>query len=287
MGLRGGLAPTRLWCKLGHMARAKRRDPKGGGHGMRVALWQGCSVDGDIGAGLAQAEAAVAAAGAMGARVLVLPECWLPGYNTARLADLALERGGAWQTRLSAACADAGCGLVIGYAERGDGCLYNTALALDSTGCEVAHYRKIQLYGPREAALYRPGHAYVTFDLEGVKVGLLICYDVEFAPHVAALAGRGVDLLLVPTANMMPFTHVMRATVPAMAANHGVAIVYANFCGTEGDLTYAGRSLIAGPHGEVVAQAFETPALLVADLPVRDPGYLSTQAHDFRAVVEG
>lgn len=252
---------------------------------MRLALWQGYSVDGDITAGLAQAEAALAAAGAMGAEVLVLPECWLPGYNTARLADLALTRGGAWQDRLSAACARSGCGVVMGYAERAEDGLYNAALALDKTGREVAHYRKIQLFGPREAAIYRPGSSYVTFDLGGVKAALLICYDVEFAPHIAALAAQGVEVVLVPTANMMPFTHVMRATVPAMAANHGVAIVYANFCGSEGDLTYAGRSLIAGPHGEVVAQAHTVPTLLVADLPPRNPGYLSTQAQDFRAII--
>ena len=256
---------------------------------MRLALLQETSVDGNIETGLARAEAALAAAGTMGAQMLTLPECWLPGYNTARLTSLALPRAGDWQTRLSRACKSAHCGLVIGYVEAadgkdGDGRLYNSALALDPMGQELAHYRKIQLYGPREASLYRPGDAYVTFDLGGTKAGLLICYDVEFAPHVAALAARGVQVIFTPTANMLPFTHVMRATVPAMAANHGVAIVYANYCGVEGDLTYAGRSLIAGPHGEVVAKAHETPALLIADLPARDPGYLSTQARDFRAI---
>lgn len=254
---------------------------------MRLALLQETSVDGDIEQGLARAEAALAAAGAMGAKVLTLPECWLPGYNTAQLAQLALPRGGMWQTRLSRACQAANCGLVVGYVEKGNGTLYNSALALDATGAEAAHYRKIQLYGPREAALYQPGNRYVTFDLGGVKAGLLICYDVEFAPHVAALARQGVEIIFVPTANMMPFTHVMTATVPAMAANHGVAIVYANYCGVEGDLTYAGRSLIAGPHGEVVAQAHETPAFLIADLPPRDQSRLSTQALDFRPLPAG
>lgn len=251
---------------------------------MKVALLQANSVDGAVETGLLQLETALRAAGAVGAGVLVAPECWLPGYNTAQLAGLALPRGGAWAQRLATACAQAGCGLVVGYAERADDGLFNSALALDAKGQEVAHYRKIQLYGARESALYRPGTAYVTFDLHGMKAAILICYDVEFAPHVAALAAMGVKAILVPTANMMPFTHVMRATVPAMAANHGVAIVYANYCGVEGDLTYAGRSLITGPHGEVVAQAGETPALLIADLPTADMRYLSTQAQDFRAI---
>jgi 5-aminopentanamidase len=88
----------------------------------------------------------------------------------------------------------------------------------------------------------------------------------------------------VPTANMQPFGHVVRHTVPAMAANHGVTIVYANYCGVDGDLTYVGGSLIAGPHGEVLAQAGAGPALLIADVPLRDPARLSTQAADLRQV---
>jgi 5-aminopentanamidase len=105
---------------------------------------------------------------------------------------------------------------------------------------------------------------------------------VEFAPHIAELAARGAQVILVPTANMHPFVHVVRHTVPAMAANHGVTIAYANFCGEEGDLRYTGGSLIAGPHGEILAQAGEHPALLVADLPDPDPSRLTTQAADLR-----
>jgi predicted amidohydrolase len=76
----------------------------------------------------------------------------------------------------------------------------------------------------------------------------------------------------------------MRATVPAMAANHGITIVYANYCGIEGDLHYAGGSLIVGADGDVLAQAGMGPALLIADVPKVNATRLSTQARDFRAV---
>lgn len=251
---------------------------------LRVALMQAASPAGDIDAAMAALEPALLAAGAAGAAMLVVPETWLPGYNSPRIAELALVAGAAWQDRLAAMCRHAGCGLVLGYAEAAGDAVYNAALALAADGSVLARYRKIQLYGPREAAIYRPGDAYAVFDLAGIKAALLICYDIEFAPHVAALASAGVTLILVPTANMLPFTHVMTATVPAMAANHGVAIVYANYCGVEGDLTYAGGSLIAGPHGEVVAQAGSGPTLLIADLPTRDPARLSSQAQDFRGL---
>ena len=251
---------------------------------MRVALWQGPSPEGDIEGALRSAETALAAAGAAGAAAVVLPEVWLPGYNRPDVTDRALARNDPAFARLAAAARAAQTALVVGYAERAGAVVYNAALCLGPDGAELANYRKVQLYGPRERALYRPGERFVTFDLAGRRAALLICYDVEFAPHIARLAGEGVEVLLVPTANMAPFAHVVRHTVPAMAANHGIAIVYANYCGAEGDLTYVGGSLIAGPHGEVLAQAGEGPALLVADLPAPDPARLSTQAADLRRI---
>ncbi|MGV8988259.1 MAG: carbon-nitrogen hydrolase family protein [Cypionkella sp.] len=251
----------------------------------RIALWQGPSAQGDIKLAFAALGQAMRAAAAMGARVLVAPELYLPGYNNDGLAEVAQPRGGPWHQRLSAMAMAAGCGIVVGYVEREGERLYNSAVAFDAMGVELAHYRKVQLYGPREQALFTPGEAYATFALGGRRCALLICYDVEFAPHIAALAAQGVDLILCPTANMAPFTHVAKVTVPAMAANYGLSIAYANYCGVEGDLTYVGLSLIADPYGEVLAQAGTGPALLVADLPeVLDAARLSTQARDFRVI---
>lgn len=250
---------------------------------MRVALWQGPSPAGNDLQADTVLQQALMAAGAMGAAVLVAPEVYLPGYNQDTIAACALTRSQV-ETRLAGLCRKAGCGLVVGYGERAADAVHNAAIALDAQGKPLAHYRKLQLYGSRENAIYAAGDAYTTFDLLGRKAALLICYDIEFAPHVAALAAMGVTLILVPTANMQPFTHVAAHTVPAMAANHGLSIVYANYCGVEGDLTYVGSSLIAGPHGEVLAQAGAGPALLIADLPEDDPARLSTQFRDLRKV---
>ncbi|MGL4237880.1 nitrilase-related carbon-nitrogen hydrolase [Tabrizicola sp.] len=250
---------------------------------MRLALWQGTSPAADLEAALIQAEAALAAAAALDAAALVLPEVWLPGYNQPDIPTRALPLDSPPLHRLSAAAKHHRCALVTGYAERDGTRIYNSAACFGPDGSLLANYRKIQLYGPREKALYTPGDAYATFPLGTESVAILICYDIEFAPHIKTLADRGVTTILAPTANMQPFTHVIRHTVPAMAANHGITIAYANYCGTEGDLTYVGGSLIVGPHGEILAQAGDTPALLIADIPPRDPTRLSTQSADLRA----
>lgn len=249
---------------------------------MRLALWQGMSPASDLEAACAEAEAALAAAAALGAEVVVLPEVWLPGYNQPDIPARALPLDSAPLHRLAAAAKRHATALVVGYAERDGDRLYNAAACFDRDGGLLCNYRKVQLYGPRERALYTPGASLPTFRLGAETAAILICYDVEFAPHVKSLSDRGVTTILVPTANMAPFTHVPRATVPAMAACHGVTIAYANYCGTEGDLAYVGLSTIAGPHGEILAQAGETPTLLISDIPPRDPARLSTQAADLR-----
>lgn len=249
---------------------------------LRLAVWQGPAANGDVNAAVETLLPALRAAGAMGAVCLIAPEVWLAGYNQPDIAKTAMTRTSAALMRLSAGCAAAGCGLVVGYAEATDTGVANAAIYFDAQGAEVANYRKIQLYGPREAAIYTPGNSYAVFDLAGHKAAMLICYDIEFSHHVKELADQGVQVVLVPTANMMPFSHVSRVTVPSMAANHGVAIAYANYCGSEGNLTYTGGSLIAGPHGEILAQAGDGPALLLVDLPPRDPARISTQSTDLR-----
>lgn len=251
---------------------------------MRLAVLQCPSPAGDADAALSAIGFALHAAAAAGASILTVPEVFLPGYNHPAVQSRALRPDAPELARLSAAAKDACCALVLGYAEQADGCSYNSALCIGPDGAILANYRKIQLYGPREQTLFAPGSGYVTFDIAGQKLALLICYDIEFAPHIKALADQGVTLILCPTANMQPFVHVPRVTVPAMAANHGVAIAYANYCGTEGDLTYTGGSQITGPHGECLALAGDGPALLIADLPPRDPARLSTQSADFRTV---
>jgi 5-aminopentanamidase len=232
---------------------------------MKLAALQAPSPAGDMDMAFDTLAWALHAAGAAGASMLTAPEVWMQGYNQNNIAHLALTRGDEWQRRISALCQKTRCALTVGYAESSNGAVYNSALVINDQGQDIAHYRKLQLYGPREKSLYLAGNAYCTFELEGQKAAVLICYDVEFSPHLAAL-----------TSNY---------TVPAMAANHCVSIVYANFCGVEGNLTYIGGSLIAGRDGAVLAQAGTCPSLLVAELPSFSSAVLSTQATDFRKVL--
>lgn len=248
-----------------------------------IALWQGPSPGGSDDAAFAALDTALCAAAAMGAITLVAPEIFLPGYNQPDIPARAQPRGGAWHQRLAALARAHGCGIVIGYAERDGDAVFNSAIAINADGREIGHYRKVQLFGPREKSIFAPGDAVSTFDLGGLRAAMLICYDVEFAPLVRALAEAGADLILVPTANPEPNTHVSRIVVPAHAINHSVTIAYANYCGTEGDITYCGASVIVAPDAAILASAGPGPALLIADIDHQpDAALMQTQLHDYR-----
>ncbi len=249
---------------------------------MRLAIHQDRSPAGAVGPALVSLRRALAAAAAAGAQVAVFPELYLPGYNADPAAGA--RTAAEWDAALGPLAAEAGCALAVGLAEREGDALYNTAMIWGPDGQRLALYRKTQLYGARERRLFAPGDRLATFDLLGTPTALLICYDIEFAPLVRALADRDVQLILCPTANMLPFTHVPGLTVPAQAAMQGVAIAYANHCGAEGDLTYTGGSCLVSADGTILAQAGPGPALLIADLIPPDPARLSTQGADFRPV---
>ena len=255
---------------------------------MKIALHQGPAIGGATEEAFAVIESRLAAAAAAGARMAVFPELYLPGYNRPDLhGALAQPVDSAWDGRLAGLARAAGCGLTIGWAERDGDAVYTAASCFSPAGERIAHYRKIQLFGPMENASFRPGGDYCLFELEGMKTALLICYDVEFAAHCRALAERGADLILVPTANPAGCEYVSQILVPARAVEMGLTIAYANYCGTEGDIAYGGHSVIAGPDGRALVAAGPGEAFLVADLAANSAipqTRLSRQLEDYRAL---
>lgn len=256
---------------------------------MKLGLSQALPNDGDIEGAFAHIATALEAASAAKADMVVLPELFLPGYNRPdlhRTQAQAVE--GEWISRLQKMAANHGCGVTLGWAERDQDKIYNAATAIDGSGQILAHYRKIQLYGPMENASFTPGQEPPPiFTLKGIRCGLLICYDIEFHGHAAGLAERGAEAILVPTANPLGFEHVQRLLVPTRAYENGVTIAYANYCGTEAGLSFSGRSLIAGADGAVLAEAGRFAGLLIGDIPAAKdyaPDLLANLRLDYRPI---
>lgn len=221
--------------------------------------------------GLAMLHEACVAARAQGADLLVMPEMGLTGYAwpLAQLVGFAEPADGPLCRAACALAREHRLALVIGYPERGaDGALYNAAQLIGADGEPRLHYRKTHLFGALDRERFRAGDVLPPpVTLNGLKLALAICYDIEFPELARSYRLQGADVLLVPTANMHPYTSVATTLVPARAEENGLYVAYANYCGEEGELRYCGLSSICGPNGRMLAAADDAaPALILADL---------------------
>lgn len=250
---------------------------------LTVALWQTPYADETAPVTRPQAmahtlerlDAAAAQARAAGAHLLVTPEMVLTGYHRAPdwLRAVAQPADGPWAQAVARIAQRRGLAVVYGYpqvAAPGQR-PYNAAQAMGPDGRALANHRKVCLFGEVDAQRFSGGPSVPnTFVYRGWCLGLLICYDVEFAGPIQALADAGAHAVLVPTANMPEYDAVQRDLLPRQAREHGVHLVYANACSAETGiapgLVYGGWSTVVGPQGQVLARAQRAPSLLLVTL---------------------
>lgn len=235
---------------------------------MRIALLQSAGTPGDVAANLLAVRRAARQAAAAGARLLICPEAFVTGYNIGaqRLAELAEPVDGPSVGALREIASETGLAVLCGYCERAGDAVYNSAVLVDADARTLANYRKTHLFGELDRAAFSPGEDLVTAEVDGVKVGVLLCYDIEFPEPARRLALGGAQLIAVPTALMAPAVWVAETLVPARAAENQIFVAYANRVGSEGELTYVGRSVVAGPEGALAIGSAEDEALIHADI---------------------
>ena len=257
---------------------------------LNLALWQTPYLGTPV-QSLARLNTIAAQAQAQGADLLLCPEMGLTGYAIGpdRTAALAEPADGALAQAVSAIAQGHGIAIVYGYPERHpDGKKpFNAAQAIGPHGEPLGSYRKTHLYGELDRTQFSAGSAASqVFEWRGWRLGLLICYDVEFPEAVRALALQGADAVLVPTANMVGFDEVSTLLVPARACENRLYVAYANACGGEGDTHYNGLSTAADARGAVLAQAGRGEALMLVGLKhsalfaARQHSYLSARRPD-------
>lgn len=225
----------------------------------------------------AAAEDALRRALATGARLVVLPELLLSGYLMADPAEARsraeVVEDGPTLALLRSVDAPAGTVVVAGLCELGgDGRLYNSAVLVQD-GRVLAVHRKTHLWGT-ESLLFTPGDAVspVVATVLG-RIGVALCYEIEFPEWVRDMALRGADLVAAPSnwPAAQPFSevHVVTEVVQARAAaaSSGLYVAVADRCGTERGTDWVGGSLVADPGGVLLTPAaLGGPAVLTAEV---------------------
>jgi predicted amidohydrolase len=241
---------------------------------LRTALLQSSGRPGSVAENLKVLDEAAGRAAAAGAGLLVCPEMSLTGYAIGDDVPLLAEPAdGAGAQSVSEIARRHGIAVMYGYPERDGEQIFNAGQLIGSDGERLANYRKTHLFGCFEQQWFTPGEEpVVQAELGGIRIGMLICYDVEFPENVRAHALAGTDLLVVPTAQMHPFQFVAESLIPVRAFESQMYIAYVNRTGPEGEFEFVGLSCLAGPDGAARARAGRGEELVVGEV---DPAFLS------------
>ncbi|MGW8889618.1 carbon-nitrogen hydrolase family protein [Streptomyces sp. NPDC055749] len=241
---------------------------------LRTALLQSSGLPGAVDENLKVLDEAAGRAAGAGAQLLVCPEMFLTGYAIGdAVPRLAEASDGPGAQAVADIAVRHGLAVLYGYPERDGEQIFNAAQLIGPDGAALANYRKTHLFGCFEQEWFTPGEQpVVQAELGGVRIGLLICYDVEFPENVRAHALAGTGLLLVPTAQMHPFQFVAESVVPVRAFESQMYVAYVNRTGQEGEFEFVGLSCLAGPDGVVRVRAGRGEELVVGDV---DPEFLS------------
>lgn len=171
----------------------------------------------------------------------------------------------ATEDRLGALAAELGIWLVNGSLyEKADGKVYNTTTVHSPDGKVAARYRKMYPFLPYEKGV-EGGADPVVFDVPGVgRFGISICYDMWFPETSRALVSLGAEVILHPTLTNSIDRDVECAMVRATAAQQQCYVIDINGAGDQAN----GRSVIAGPEGEVIHQAGEVEEIIPVEIDI-------------------
>ncbi|MFH5831126.1 carbon-nitrogen hydrolase [Halalkalibaculum sp. DA384] len=190
----------------------------------------------------------------------------IPGPVTDKLTELAKELG-----------------VVITapfFERRAAGLYHNSLVVIDADGSLMGTYRKKHIPddpGFYEKYYFTPGEdAYQVFETRYAKIGPLICWDQWYPEAARITALKGAEILVYPTAiGTLPdedeqmaneFVDAWQTIQRSHAIANGCFVASINRVGQEGDLTFWGRSFVAGPFGQMLSQAGGEEEMLLATI---------------------
>ena len=228
-----------------------------------------CTVD--RAANVARAQSLIRKAASGGAHIVLVQELFESRYFPAQKdsAPFALARdfeGNRLIADMRTLARSLNIVLPVNFFERAGDAYFNTVAMIDADGAVLGRYRKSHIpQGPgyEEKHYFAPGDTgFRVWPTKYGRIGVGICWDQWYPECARAMVLKGAEILLYPSAignephdlSIDSRDHWRRVMQGHAAANM-VPLAAANRVGVEGKLTFYGSSFIAGPQGEILAQA--------------------------------
>lgn len=200
--------------------------------------------------------------------VVVLPETWSTGYYPKNdLMSFCDIDGDIIKKTFSLVARNLNVNIVAGSVLTSkNGKVFNTSYVFNRNGEVVGEYDKTHLFTPMdEHKFFEYGRKITTFNLDGHKCGIIICYDIRFPELVRSLALEGIEMLFV--VSQWPDKRIAHLKIlsAARAIENQMFVSLCNSCGKADDVVFGGNSRIIDPWGNVLASADENEAVVTAE----------------------
>ena len=202
-------------------------------------------------------------AAAQNSDVILLPELWSTGYYPTPVENFA-DVDGRRTTEFLCAAAEKFSVNIIGGSVIVDsgGKIFNRCIVANRRGELVAAYDKTHLFSfADEDKVFNAGDKISTVELDGVRCGLAICYDLRFPEFMRKLALAGAEIIFIPAAWSLKRLTPRRILTKARAIENQIFVVFANSSGV---------SEVVNPRGEVVAESGRGEEILTADIDLSE-----------------
>lgn len=205
-----------------------------------------------------------------GSDLIVFPELYLTGYSVGNnMEKMAETVDGTYMLQIRKLCKTNKINLVICFPEVDEHKTYYISSAfIDDQGEVLGVYRKVHLFDT-EKHHFTPGDSFEVIDTPLGKVGMMICFDVEFPEIARALKLLGADFIVIVNANMEPYEELHHIFARARAMENEIPVIICNRLGTEGSLNFCGDSMVIDAAGEILLSLKQQEKMQTVELPIK------------------
>ena len=204
--------------------------------------------------------------------LVVCPELFISGYGSfEKIKKYSENRDGKFANNIASLAKKTCTAIVYGYPELEVDSLFNSAQLFDSKGLSMANHRKKMLPPTAdESKIFTPGQDSSIVSINGIKIAIVICYELEFPELIRELALQDVQLIICPTGQSSNWPAAALHNCRTRAFENGIFVAYANSTGRLNDINFMGESKIIGPDGIDLVNAEQDEKLICAEINIDD-----------------
>ena len=224
---------------------------------LKISIAQIDIESGDINQNIEKVKSQISSASKNGSDLIVFPEMIDTGYDMNVIIEKAQEWSKGFVPDLKKYAKQYNINIVAGVSERFEQSVFNSVVIINRNGDINGSYRKSHLITANpinEDQFIKPGNELGLFEIDGISVGVMTCYEIRFPEIARSLTLLGAKIIIIPAAWPLVRLPHWQSLTRARAIENQVFVCAANRIGNDSGLPFAGNSVHIGPYGNIISE---------------------------------